>query len=323
MGRLSHWCAAMRRLKARSSSVVGSGNVSSGRLHISWQTDPVSARNDSIQSNAERISLINCDQLALDFIFWLDCKPWCEKTWSLTTFHAILFRLWHEFNPSIQCDQFTILTRNSRKMIFPLCNTDTGDPALCGVWEILQISENYFQVILHGEHSVVFGKTALAASVDLRTSLSISPSQSDKVHNVQISMYSPVILSQWQWYDILLLGGAETTRLRLRLLMVTSWPSQLDGKAGKEREERGDWCHRAQVFLTRGSCHFARLPCFQLARSAQSPRPRSCGFPPSSHLSAASLPPNPRVHGDQRDPTWRRSVKHDRWVLAKPHNAKV
>jgi len=37
------------------------------------------------------------------------------------------------------------------------------------------------KVILHGEHSVVFGKTALAASVDLRTSLSIKPSQSDKV----------------------------------------------------------------------------------------------------------------------------------------------
>jgi len=37
------------------------------------------------------------------------------------------------------------------------------------------------KVILHGEHSVVYGKTALAASVDLRTSLSIKPSQSDKV----------------------------------------------------------------------------------------------------------------------------------------------
>ena len=36
---------------------------------------------------------------------------------------------------------------------------------------------------------MVFGKTALAASVDLRTSLSISPSQSDKVHNVQKSMF--------------------------------------------------------------------------------------------------------------------------------------
>ena len=30
---------------------------------------------------------------------------------------------------------------------------------------------------------MVFGKTALAASVDLRTSLSIKPSQSDKVQN--------------------------------------------------------------------------------------------------------------------------------------------
>ena len=29
------------------------------------------------------------------------------------------------------------------------------------------------QVILHGEHSVVYGKTALAASVDLRTQLVI------------------------------------------------------------------------------------------------------------------------------------------------------
>ena len=38
-------------------------------------------------------------------------------------------------------------------------------------------------MILHGEHSVVYGKTALAASVDLRTSLSIKPSQSDKVQN--------------------------------------------------------------------------------------------------------------------------------------------
>lgn len=37
------------------------------------------------------------------------------------------------------------------------------------------------KVILHGEHSVVYGKTALAASVDLRTTLSILPSQSDKV----------------------------------------------------------------------------------------------------------------------------------------------
>jgi len=37
------------------------------------------------------------------------------------------------------------------------------------------------KVILHGEHSVVYGKTALAASVDLRTSLSILPSKSDKV----------------------------------------------------------------------------------------------------------------------------------------------
>jgi len=37
------------------------------------------------------------------------------------------------------------------------------------------------KVILHGEHSVVYGKTALAASVDLRTSLAIAPSQSDKV----------------------------------------------------------------------------------------------------------------------------------------------
>ena len=48
-------------------------------------------------------------------------------------------------------------------------------------------------MILHGEHSVVFGKTALAASVDLRTSLSIKPSQSDKV---QISVfYFLIILS--------------------------------------------------------------------------------------------------------------------------------
>lgn len=29
------------------------------------------------------------------------------------------------------------------------------------------------KVILHGEHAVVFGKTALAVSVDLRTSMSV------------------------------------------------------------------------------------------------------------------------------------------------------
>jgi len=40
------------------------------------------------------------------------------------------------------------------------------------------------KVILHGEHSVVYGKTALAASVDLRTTLTVqaSPTTSTEVH---------------------------------------------------------------------------------------------------------------------------------------------
>ena len=34
------------------------------------------------------------------------------------------------------------------------------------------------KVILHGEHSVVYGKTALAVSVDLRTSLTVKVGRS-------------------------------------------------------------------------------------------------------------------------------------------------
>ena len=38
----------------------------------------------------------------------------------------------------------------------------------------------YFQVILHGEHAVVYGKTAVAAALDLRTRMTIRPHE-DKV----------------------------------------------------------------------------------------------------------------------------------------------
>ena len=35
--------------------------------------------------------------------------------------------------------------------------------------------EKYLKVILHGEHAVVYGMTAVDASLDLRTSITIKP----------------------------------------------------------------------------------------------------------------------------------------------------
>ena len=108
-------------------------------------------------------------------------------------------------------------------------------------------------------------------------------------------------------------GGAETTRFRLCLLMVTHRPAQLEREVGKGRERR----QGASIRISRGAFHIARLPHLLFRRLEQSSGPRSCGFSPPAHLRAAwwwgDLLPSPRVHSDQCHTSWCRSVESLFW----------
>ena len=56
------------------------------------------------------------------------------------------------------------------------------------------------KVILHGEHSVVYGKTALAVSVDLRTSLTVKVGRTFKIYTFKHS-WSIDVLEGSPLYD--------------------------------------------------------------------------------------------------------------------------
>ena len=176
---------------------------------------------------------------------------------------------------------------------------------------------------------MVFGKTALAASVDLRTSLSISPSQSDKVHNVQISMF----YSQFPFPSISHNDNDMTNSFQVELKLpdldcAYSWSPadllSLTEKLGR-KEKRGE----TGVTEPKSSSpeDLAILRDFLASSSPDPLKAPDQGVVAFLHLLTSLQPADPSHPPLEFTVTsaiplgagqW-----NDRWVLAKPHNAKV